>query len=109
MFTFLMFVHVSACVLLILVVLLQAGRGAGLAVFGGGGGDALFSTPTTTGFMKQFTAVLAATFACTSLLLALLSSRSSLRSVTATAPPVSRHAAPQDAAPPQAPAPAQKK
>lgn len=80
-----MFVHVSTCVLLILVVLLQAGRGAGLAVFGGGGGDALFTTPSGTTFMKQFTAGLAVAFAVTSLLLTLISGRSGLRSVTNTA------------------------
>ncbi len=87
MYGFLMSIHVAACVLLILVVLLQAGRGAGLAVFGGGGSDALFTAPTTTGFMKQLTAVLAGTFAFTSLFLALMSSRSGMRSVTMTAPP----------------------
>lgn len=82
-----MTIHIAGCVMLILVVLLQAGRGAGLAVFGGGGGDSLFTTPSTTGFMKKFTAGLAAAFAGTSLLLALLSTRSSLRSVTSRALP----------------------
>ncbi|MEK7744438.1 MAG: preprotein translocase subunit SecG, partial [Elusimicrobiota bacterium] len=37
MYELLMTVHILACLLLILFVLLQAGRGAGLAVFGGGG------------------------------------------------------------------------
>ena len=36
MYYVLMTVHIAACLLMILVVLLQAGRGAGFNVFGGG-------------------------------------------------------------------------
>ncbi len=78
---FLMFVHVTACLLMILVVLLQTGRGAGLSVFGGGG-DSLITTPTGSGFMKNFTAIRAGTFAFTSLFLTLLTTRSGMSSVT---------------------------
>ena len=74
-------VHVLACLLMIFVVLLQTGRGAGLAVFGGGG-DSLINTPTGSSFMRNFTSVLAGTFALTSLFLTLLSGRSGLSSVT---------------------------
>lgn len=86
-----MIVHVIACLLMILVVLLQTGRGAGLMVFGGGG-DSLINTPTGSTFMKKFTAVLAGTFAATSLFLNLLASRSGLSSVTSrvTAPPAAQ-------------------
>ena len=101
MIQFLQFIHIIACLLMILVVLLQSGRGAGLAVFGGGGGDSLINTPSGSDFMKKFTAVLAGTFAFTSLFLTLLSSRAGLTSVTSrmkTPPPVE--------APAQAPAPA---
>lgn len=83
-----MVIHVIACLLMILVVLLQTGRGAGLMVFGGGG-DSLINTPTGSTFMKKFTAVLAGTFAATSLFLNLLSSRSGMSSVTSrTSAPV---------------------
>ena len=37
MYEFLMVVHVFACLGMILFVLLQTGRGAGLSMFGGGG------------------------------------------------------------------------
>ena len=98
------FVHISACLLMIVVVLLQTGRGAGLSVFGGGGGDSLINTPSGSDFMKKFTAVLAGTFAFTSLFLTLLSSRAGMSSVTsrvhAPAPP------PLEAPAPAAPAPA---
>ena len=102
-----MAVHVSNCILLILVVLLQAGRGAGLSVFGGSGGD-MFATPTGTSFMKKLTGWLAGTFALTSLLLTLLSGRAGLRSVTnsvnfPTAPPKQAAPAAPNAAAPAAP------
>lgn len=101
-------VHVMACVLMILVVLLQTGRGAGLSMFGGGG-DSLITTPTGSSFMKNFTTVLAGTFAFTSLFLTLLSSRGGMTSVTSRvrmpppteAPPVpgAPSATPNQAAP----------
>jgi len=96
-------VHISSCVLMIVVVLLQTGRGAGLAVFGGGG-DSLINTPSGSDFMKKFTAVLAGTFAFTSLFLTLLSSRAGMSSVTSRVhapapPPVEAPAAPAPAAP----------
>jgi len=99
-YAFLKVVHVAACLLMIIVVLLQTGRGAGLSVFGGGG-DSLINTPSGSDFMKKFTAVLAGTFAFTSLFLTLLSSRAGMSSVTSrvrTPPPA--------AAPAQAPVPA---
>ncbi len=111
-----MTVHVGACLLLILIILLQTGRGAGLAVFGGGT-DSLINTPTGSSFMRKATAVLAGTFALTSLVLTLLASRAEMGSVTnqfpapalpagrqAPAPPA-QNAAPAAAATP-APAPA---
>ena len=106
MYGILMGVHVTVCVLMILVVLMQAGRGAGLAVFGGGGGDALFQTPSGTSFMRQLTAWLAISFGVTSLLLTLVGGRSGMSSVTTSFPaqaPMKAPAAP-GAAQPQAPA-----
>ncbi|MBI3548403.1 MAG: preprotein translocase subunit SecG [Elusimicrobia bacterium] len=104
MYTFLLTVHVVNCALMILVILLQAGRGAGFNVFGGGGGDALFNAPSSTSFMKQLTAGLAITFAVTSLFLTLLSGRSGMTSVTSKyrMPP-----APPKEAPQQPPAPSE--
>jgi preprotein translocase subunit SecG len=126
MYHFLMFVHVVACLAMILVVLLQTGRGAGLQMFGGGG-DSLITTPGGSSFMKKFTAGLAATFAFTSLFLTLLQNRTGMSSVTskiidtpapaaAPAAPAAPSAAPTSAAAPTAapapastPAPAKKK
>ncbi len=88
MYTFLLGLHIFTCASLILVVLLQAGRGAGFAVFGGGG-DALFASPSGSSFLKQVTVVLASTFAVTSLMLTLLGARVGMHSVTknVAAPP----------------------
>jgi preprotein translocase subunit SecG len=105
MYTFIMTVHVLACFLLILIVLVQPSKGGGFAIYGGGG-DTLFSAGSGTSFMKQMTAGCAITFAITSLLLTLLASRSGLRSVVSRLPaePPSAPASPAPATPPtQAP------
>ena len=87
MYHFLLTVHVIACFGMILFVLLQTGRGAGLSMFRGGG-DSLINTPSGSSFMKKFTGGLAATFAFTSLFLTLLSDRTGMSSVTSKAPPM---------------------
>jgi preprotein translocase subunit SecG len=86
MYHFLLTVHIIACFGMILFVLLQTGRGAGLSMFGGGG-DSLINTPSGSSFMKKFTGGLAATFAFTSLFLTLLSDRTGMSSVTSKVPP----------------------
>jgi preprotein translocase subunit SecG len=64
-------IHVMVCFGLIAIILLQAGRGAGLANIFGGGSSGLF-TPSTGGFIAKLTAVLATLFLVTSLYLSLL-------------------------------------
>lgn len=65
--------HVLICVGLIIVVLLQTGRGTGLAsVFGGGGGQALFGGKGFGGVLAKATGVLAVLFMLTSITLTLL-------------------------------------
>lgn len=77
MFTFFMVIHVIVCVSLILVVLLQSGRGGGLAgaFGGGGGGQAFFGSRGAATFLGKATAWLAIAFMVMSILLAVLSSR----------------------------------
>lgn len=73
-------VHVLNCIALIFVVLLQAGRGAGLAgVFGasGGGGGAVFGGRGAGGFLSKATAALAVVFMITSVTLSIFSGRRS--------------------------------
>jgi preprotein translocase subunit SecG len=75
--------HILVCLLVILVVLIQSGRGAGLQnVFGGGGGDALFSAPSGSSFIRKLTTGLAVSFFITSLGLTYLAARRGMRTVT---------------------------
>jgi preprotein translocase subunit SecG len=77
MYGVVMFVHVLVCILLIIVVLLQQTKGAGMgSVFGGGGGsDTLFGGKGATPFFVRLTSGLAIGFFLTSLTLVLLSRR----------------------------------
>jgi len=68
-------IHVLACIILIAVILLQAGRGGGLSeTFGGESGQTIFGTKATT-FFSRATIVAATVFILTSLLLGIMTSR----------------------------------
>src|SRR6266487_2082630 len=74
MYVFLMFVHLVVCLGLIGVVLLQSGKGGGLAggAFGGSA-QTVFGGRGATDFITRATMVLGAAFFVTSLALALMS------------------------------------
>lgn len=74
MFTILVTLHIIVCLVLILVILLQAGKGAGLANIFGGGVQTLFGTKAST-FLTRATAVCAIIFLLTCLGLGILSAR----------------------------------
>ena len=77
MFTFLMVLHVFVSIVLILVILMQAGRGGGVSeIFGAGSTQTIFGTSTAK-FLTKATAACAILFIVTSLSLAILSSRRS--------------------------------
>jgi len=83
MYPVVLVIHVIVALLVILTVLIQVGKGVGLSgLFGGGGGEALFSAPSGSTFMRKLTAGLAIAFFTTSLLLTYLSARKGLKSVT---------------------------
>ena len=83
LFSVVLSIHVVACVLVILVVLLQSGKGAGFSgIFGGGGSDAVFSAPSGSQFIRKVTTGFTVTFFVTSLLLTYLGARRGVRSVT---------------------------
>ena len=77
MITSIVVIHILVSVVLIALVLVQTGRGTGIAaVFGAGGmSQSLFGIRTGT-FLTRLTTVLAIIFMLTSLSLAMLSSRS---------------------------------
>ena len=81
MITFLTVFHVLVCMFLILVVLLQAGKGGGMGIaFGGGGGSqTVFGSSGAGNFLTRLTSITAFVFLLTSLGLAHFSSQQDSR------------------------------
>jgi preprotein translocase subunit SecG len=76
MVTFLTILHVFVCVFLIIVVLLQAGKGGGMGIaFGGGGSQTVFGSSGAGNFLTKLTSAAAFIFLITSLGLAHYSSQ----------------------------------
>lgn len=76
MVTLLVILHIIVCFVLILVVLLQTGKGADLAgAFGGGGSQTALGSRGAATFLSKATTASAVIFMITSLALALVSSR----------------------------------
>ncbi|RLC23349.1 MAG: preprotein translocase subunit SecG [Deltaproteobacteria bacterium] len=74
--------HVSVCVLLILIVLLQSGKGAEMGVsLGGGAGQTLFGAGGPATILTKITTAVAIIFMVTSLTLAYMSGHQSDTSV----------------------------
>src|SRR3954469_12460654 len=77
MVTLITVIHVIACIFLILVVLLQAGKGGGMGVaFGSGTSSAVFGGRGAGSFLEKITAGTAIVFMLTSMTLAFYASRS---------------------------------
>ena len=73
MYAFLIIIHIIACLVLIAVILLQAGRGSGLSdMMGGGQPQSILGTQTNQ-FMTRATEVCAIVFILTSLSLGIMS------------------------------------
>ena len=72
---FLMVIHYITCFAMILVILLQSGKGGGLAGAFGGGGSTIFGGRGAGTVLTRATMILGALFFVTSLTLALLSTR----------------------------------
>jgi preprotein translocase subunit SecG len=71
MLTAIAIIHVVVSIALILIVLLQTGRGSEIgAAFGSGSSQTLFGSSGSTGFMTKLTTIAVAIFMITSLLLA---------------------------------------
>jgi preprotein translocase subunit SecG len=105
------FLHVLVCVFLILVVLVQQGKGADLSVFGGGGTMAAFGARGATTLLHKLTVGSFVVFILTTLTLAILQTggRGSVMSgakapvsAPATAAPAATGATGAPAAPPAA-------
>lgn len=95
MYTLTLILHFIVCILLILLVLLQSGKGSAAGIFGASGADNLFASPTAFNAINKFTAILALILMCTSVVLTIASNKKSSVSVldsvkvpVATAPAV---------------------
>lgn len=94
MSTFIVVIHVVVCIALILIVLLQTGKGSDMgAAFGGGGSQTVFGSTGAGSFLSKMTTGAAVVFMLTSLTLAYFSGRTPTSSVMPTAiPPVTQEA-----------------
>ncbi len=83
----LIIVHVVVCVALIMIVLLQTGKGADMgAAFGGGSSQTLFGSTGASTFLSKATTVAAIVFMLTSLTLAYMSGGKAVKSVVSDVP-----------------------
>lgn len=74
-------IHVIVCLFLILVVLLQQGKGADLSVFGGGGSQAAFGARGATTFLHKLTVAGFVGFILTTMAIGLLKTSAGSSSV----------------------------
>jgi preprotein translocase subunit SecG len=99
---FLTVIHVITCVILVIVVLLQAGKGAEISASFGGSSQTVFGSSGGANFFVKFTYTLAGIFTATSLTLTILGAESRKSLFEGMAPaPISKTAPPLGA--PQAP------
>jgi len=102
MSTIVLVVHLLIAIALVGVVLLQRSEGGGLGIGGGGGGGmgGLIGNRATANLLTRATAVLAASFFCTSILLAILAGNTGEpRSIVDELPAAGAPAAPVDTGP----------
>lgn len=77
MYIFIVTLHVFLCVFMVLVIMLQPGKGGDVgAAFGGGGSSSMFGPRGPTNLLQQATTGVAVLFLTTSTLLALYSNPS---------------------------------
>ena len=89
MYILIVILHIVVSLALILIILLQTGKGADIgAVFGGGSSQTLFGSSGPTSFLSKLTAAAAVIFMITSLFLAYFSGSRPASSIMKEAAPV---------------------
>ena len=82
-------IHVIVCIALIMIVLLQTGKGADMgAAFGGGASQTLFGSTGASTFLSKSTTIAAVVFMITSLALAYVSSHQTGSSIMRESAPI---------------------
>ena len=107
--TIIIVVHILVCAALILIVLLQAGKGAEMGAAFGGASQTIFGSAGAMGFLSKLTTVAAVIFMITSLLLTFTSSRRASTVMKERPAPTAPSAPSEMPVQPQAPAPEPKK
>ncbi len=99
-------IHITTCILLVIGILLQASKGGGFSGIFGSSGEVIFSTPSSSSFLRKATWGLALMFGLTSVTLTMLTKARMFHSVVLEQPagPPPTGPAPQTQ---QQPAPAQ--
>ena len=107
MFILVVILHVLVCLVIVGLVLLQAGKGADIgSAFGGSGSQAVFGSMGTPTVLGKATGVVAVLFMITSFALSMMAHRQPVSIMPATAPPPApAPATPPSAAPSTPPAP----
>jgi preprotein translocase subunit SecG len=100
-------IHVVVCIILILVVLLQAGKGANMGAVFGGSSQTIFGSSGPGTFLGKMTTIVAIIFMLTSFSLSYTASRKTSSLMEGASRPAAQKTAPlqQPIAPPAAPAP----
>ncbi|MBN2034507.1 MAG: preprotein translocase subunit SecG [Deltaproteobacteria bacterium] len=108
------FIHLAVCIALIMIVLLQKGKGANMGAAFGGSSQTVFGSAGASSFLQKITVAAAVIFMLTSLTLALLFGRGVSTSVMrGVSPPIEApltqqtESASPEATPSGAPAPAE--
>jgi preprotein translocase subunit SecG len=74
--TIILIVHIIVCIALVLIILLQSGKGADIgAAFGGGSSQTVFGSTGATSFLGRITIGAAVLFMCTSIILTYISGK----------------------------------
>ena len=102
-------VHVAVCIALILIVLLQQGKGASMGAAFGGSSQTVFGSSGATSFLQKLTTASAIIFMVTSLSLAFFFGKGATSSIMkgVTSPQVPRAVPTESATPAQSAPPAQ--
>ncbi|MFO7570113.1 MAG: preprotein translocase subunit SecG [Smithellaceae bacterium] len=94
MYTLVTILHIVACITLILIVLLQAGKGANMGAAFGGSSQTVFGSSGAGTFLGKMTAAVAVIFMLTSLTLAYTAGKKGSSLVDRVPAPITREAAP---------------
>jgi preprotein translocase subunit SecG len=106
---FLLFIHIVVSIALILIVLLQKGKGASMGAAFGGSSQTVFGSTGATPFLHKVTVAAAVVFMFTSLGLAFLFGRTTTSSVMKGVTPIQAPVSQQAGTPSPAPAGGQQK